>query len=195
MIGMECRKRLFVHSCSFMIAMLVSIGPRAVAQTTTPPDRTTLPVSPAPFSGTITSDYRSSTAHPAAPLRAPEGAPNVLLILLDDAGYAQTATFGGLIPTPTLDALASRGLRYTRFHVTALCSPTRAALITGRNHHSVGFGVVSEQATGYPHGRTGYVIDHIQPLACGGADTPSNMQWQTKAAAAAKDKTERAGCR
>ena len=96
MIGMECRKRLFVHSCSFLIAMLVSIGPRAVAQTTTPPDRTILPVSPAPFSGTITSDYRSSTAHPAAPLRAPEGAPNVLLILLDDAGYAQTATFGRL---------------------------------------------------------------------------------------------------
>ncbi len=78
------------------------------------------------------------------------GAPNVLLILLDDAGYGTNSAFGGVIPTPTLDALAAGGLRYTNLHSTALCSPTRAALLTGRNHHSVGFGVVSEQATGYP---------------------------------------------
>ncbi len=66
------------------------------------------------------------------------------MILLDDAGYSQTATFGGIIPTPTLDTLAQRGLRYTRFHVTALCSPTRAALPTGRNNHAVGMGTISE---------------------------------------------------
>src|SRR3982074_1465387 len=119
MLGMKCRKCLLLRSRLFWIAVLVLIGPRTFAQTTTP-DRTTLPVSPPPFSGTITPDYRSSVAQSAAPLRTPAGAPNVLLILLDDAGYAQTATFGGLIPTPTLDALASRGLRYTRFHVTAL---------------------------------------------------------------------------
>ena len=80
----------------------------------------------------------------------PTGAPNVLLILLDDAGYGQTATFGGLIPTPTLDTLASRGLRYTRFHVTALCSPTRAALLTGRNNHAVGMGTIVNWANNYP---------------------------------------------
>ncbi|HYL60028.1 MAG TPA: arylsulfatase, partial [Candidatus Acidoferrales bacterium] len=80
----------------------------------------------------------------------PTGAPNVLLIMTDDVGFGAPGTFGGVIPTPTLDRIAQMGLRYTQFHSTALCSPTRAALITGRNHHSAGFGVVSEIATGYP---------------------------------------------
>ena len=80
----------------------------------------------------------------------PKGAPNILLIMTDDVGFAAPSTFGGVIPTPTLDRIAANGLRYTNFHSTALCSPTRAALITGRNHHSVGFGVVSEAASGYP---------------------------------------------
>ena len=79
----------------------------------------------------------------------PDGAPNVLLILVDDAGFGQFGTFGGPVPTPVADALASEGLKYNRFHTTALCSPTRAALITGRNHHSASYGVVSEIATGY----------------------------------------------
>lgn len=83
------------------------------------------------------------------PVQAPKGAPNVVLILLDDAGYGQFSTFGGGIQSPTMDALAKDGLRYTRFHTTALCSPTRAALITGRNHHSVASGVIGEAATGY----------------------------------------------
>lgn len=80
----------------------------------------------------------------------PKGAPNVLLIITDDAGFAVPSTFGGVIPTPTMDRIANSGLRYNRVFSTALCSPTRAALITGRNHHSVGFGVISEQATGFP---------------------------------------------
>ena len=80
----------------------------------------------------------------------PKGAPNVLLIMTDDSGFGVPSTFGGVIPTPALDRIADNGLRYTNFHSTALCSPTRAALITGRNHHSVGFGVIAEQATGYP---------------------------------------------
>jgi arylsulfatase A-like enzyme len=80
----------------------------------------------------------------------PKGAPNILLIMTDDQGYGVCSTFGGVIPTPALDRIAKAGLRYTQFHSTALCSPTRAALITGRNHHSSGFGVISEQATGYP---------------------------------------------
>ena len=79
----------------------------------------------------------------------PDGAPNVLLILVDDAGFGQFGTFGGPVPTPVADKLASEGLKYNRFHTTALCSPTRAALITGRNHHSASYGVVSEIATGY----------------------------------------------
>src|SRR6202035_4799261 len=80
----------------------------------------------------------------------PKGAPNILLILTDDVGFGAPSTFGGVIPTPALDRIAANGLRYTNFHSTALCSPTRAALITGRNHHSVGFGVISEIATGFP---------------------------------------------
>ncbi len=80
----------------------------------------------------------------------PRGAPNVLLIMTDDVGFGAPSTFGGVIPTPALDRIAKAGLRYTQFHSTALCSPTRAALITGRNHHSAGFGVVSEQSTGFP---------------------------------------------
>jgi len=80
----------------------------------------------------------------------PKGAPNVLLIITDDSGFGVPSTFGGIIPTPTLDRVARDGLRYTNFNSTALCSPTRAALITGRNHHSVGYGVIAEQATGYP---------------------------------------------
>jgi arylsulfatase len=80
----------------------------------------------------------------------PKGAPNVLLIMTDDQGYGISSTFGGVIPTPTLDRVASAGLRYTHFNSAALCSPTRAALITGRNHHAVGFGVIAELSTGYP---------------------------------------------
>ena len=90
------------------------------------------------------------------PVRPPAGAPNVVIVLIDDAGYGQFGTFGGQTPTPGLDKLAAGGLRYTRFHTTALCSPTRAALLTGRNHHSAGTGVITEAATGYD-GYTGII--------------------------------------
>jgi hypothetical protein len=80
----------------------------------------------------------------------PKSAPNVLLIMTDDQGYGVSGTFGGVVPTPALDRVAKAGLRYTQFNSTALCSPTRAALITGRNHHSGGFGVITELSTGYP---------------------------------------------
>jgi arylsulfatase len=90
------------------------------------------------------------------PARPPKGAPNIVLILIDDAGYGQFGTFGGRVPTPGLDRVAADGLRFTRFHTTALCSPTRAALLTGRNHHSAGTGVITEAATGYD-GYTGVI--------------------------------------
>jgi arylsulfatase A-like enzyme len=82
-------------------------------------------------------------------VKAPKGAPNILLILLDDAGFGQFSTFGGGVPSPTMDELARDGLRFNCFHTTALCSPTRAALITGRNHHSAAFAGITELATGY----------------------------------------------
>ena len=80
----------------------------------------------------------------------PKGAPNVLLIMTDNVGFGAPGTFGGVVPTPAMDRIAKNGLRYTNFHSTSLCSPSRAAFITGRNHHVAGFGVVGEIATGFP---------------------------------------------
>jgi arylsulfatase len=103
-----------------------------------------------PFSGKVGRTARDSEpAWPRDP-RAPEGAPNVLLIVLDDVGFGQLGCYGGPVDTPNLDALAARGLRYNNFHTTSLCSPSRAALLTGRNAHKVGFGTISERATGFP---------------------------------------------
>ncbi len=109
-----------------------------------------LPAPAPPFGGEI--NLNADQSKPWWPPRIvpPEGAPNILLIMTDDVGFAAPSTFGGVIPTPALDRIANSGLRYTNFHSTSLCSPTRAALITGRNHHSVGFGVVSEAASGFP---------------------------------------------
>lgn len=113
-------------------------------------DRTTLPEPQPPFTGTNNRTLDGSIPQWPAPVRAPEGAPNVLLILVDDAGFGNPSAFGGLTHTPNLERLASEGLRYNRFQVTALCSPSRAALLSGRNQHAVGFGSVAEFAGGWP---------------------------------------------
>jgi arylsulfatase len=118
------------------------------ATTTIPGDQ--LPAPQPPFGGVIKDDALNSTPWWAPRIVPPKEAPNVLLIITDDAGFGVPSTFGGVIPTPTMDRIANEGLRYNRVFSTALCSPTRAALITGRNHHSVGFGVISEQSTGFP---------------------------------------------
>src|SRR3984893_3393015 len=117
---------------------------------TTTIDGNYLPPPPPKFGGEINLGAEQSKPYWPPNVVPPKGAPNVLLIMTDDAGYGVSGTFGGVIPTPALDRIAKMGLRYTQFHSTALCSPTRAALITGRNHHSVGFGVVTEQSTGFP---------------------------------------------
>jgi arylsulfatase A-like enzyme len=109
-----------------------------------------IPPPPMPFGGVIKESYKDSTPYWPSRVVPPKGAPNILLIMTDDQGYGVSSTFGGVIPTPALDRVARAGLRYTQFHSTALCSPTRAALITGRNHHSVGYGVIGELSTGYP---------------------------------------------
>lgn len=109
-----------------------------------------LPRAPQTFDGRIGKTFKDSQPHYPKPVQAPEGAPNVLLILTDDVGFAASSTFGGPVPTPNLDALAAGGLRYSRFHTTAMCSPTRAAMLTGRNHHMVGSGIITDMATGYP---------------------------------------------
>jgi arylsulfatase A-like enzyme len=117
---------------------------------TTSIDGKSLPSVAPEFGGVINMTAKESKACWPPTVVPPKGAPNVLLIMTDDQGYGVSGTFGGVIPTPAMDRIANAGLRYTQFHSTALCSPTRAALITGRNHHSVGFGVISEQSTGFP---------------------------------------------
>ena len=109
-----------------------------------------LPMPPAPFKGQIGLSVKDSKPDFPRPVQAPKGAPNVLLIMLDDVGFAQLGPFGSDIATPTLDRLAGEGLRFNRFHVTALCSPTRAAVLTGRNHHTVGMGFLCDMPTGFP---------------------------------------------
>ncbi len=130
-----------------------------------PPAGGTPSVLPQPdfhFSGNVGRTYLDSDPPQfPQPVQAPKGAPNVVLILLDDTGFGQYSTFGGGIPSPTIQRLADEGLRYNRFHTTALCSPTRAALITGRNHHTAATGVITETATGYD----GYTC--VLPRSCG----------------------------
>ena len=108
--------------------------------------RSILPIPDRPFTGPVMFDAKDpdSKFPPIEPLRPPKGAPNVLIILLDDAGFGSASAFGGPCATPNAERLAANGLKYNRFHTTALCSPTRAALLTGRNHHSVGMGAITE---------------------------------------------------
>ncbi len=151
-------KGLVALSLGLLVGTALTVPASAQETTGTPgsPDATTtidgrqIPPPPATFGGTINLDAPNSTPYWQSTVVPPKGAPNILLIITDDVGFAAPSTFGGVIPTPTLDRIANMGLRYTQFHTTSLCSPTRAALITGRNHHSVGFGVIGEAATGYP---------------------------------------------
>jgi arylsulfatase A-like enzyme len=151
------KTRGMIIALIFFLAV-VTTAAQAQQVTGTPgsPDATTtisgkqLPPPDPKFGGVIKQDALSSKYWWAPRVVPPRGAPNVLLIITDDAGFGVPSTFGGVIPTPTMDRLAKEGLRYNRVFSTALCSPTRAALITGRNHHSAGFGVISEQSTGFP---------------------------------------------
>ena len=151
------RRRNEVALASALLAM--GVMPAAAQQANCTPgsacstitiDGKQLPPPPQKFEGVIKETYLDSMPWWPGRVVPPKGAPNVLLVLVDDAGFGVTSTFGGVIPTPNFDRLAAMGLRYTEMHNAALCSPTRAALITGRNHHSVGYGMIAELATGYP---------------------------------------------
>ena len=113
-------------------------------------DRTVLPIAAAPFNGTMAENVMDAKPGTAAPVRAPQGAPNVLLFMSDDVGFAMSSAFGGPVPTPNMDQLAAQGQRYNRFHTTGICSPSRAALLTGRNHHNAGVGYLSDLPAPYP---------------------------------------------
>ena len=159
---------LIVIGCAFGGGLAAERAYVALAQEEQTPDqkqsKTTslvLPQSDTPFAGQIGRTTADSKSAFPTPTNAPVGAPNVLLIMTDDVGFGASSTFGGPIPTPTFNRLAARGVKYNRFHTTALCSPTRAALITGRNHHNAHTGIIMERSLGYP----GY--DSVMPKSCG----------------------------
>jgi arylsulfatase A-like enzyme len=140
-----------------LTAQAPQINPPAAITVPPPPPAESLPRPDFRFKGQVGRTYQDS-APPTFPgiLRPPKGAPNVLLILLDDVGFGQFSVFGGGVPSPNMEKLAAQGLRYSRFHTTALCSPSRAALLTGRDHHMAATGVITELATGYD-GYTGII--------------------------------------
>jgi arylsulfatase A-like enzyme len=153
-----------------LITSLVAVSPKAftLAQQTNELakglDRTTLPIPEPKIPHSTVFDARNATPPPRFQVTAPAGAPNVLIVLIDDMGFGMSSAFGGPINMPTVDRLAKNGLRYNHFHTTALCSPTRAALLTGRNHHMCNMGSITETATAFP-GQTGQRPNSVAPLA------------------------------
>lgn len=127
-------------------------------------DRTVLPIAEPNLPLSDVLDARNAKAPPRFQVKAPDGAPNVLIILIDDMGFGQSSAFGGPVHMPTVEKLAKNGLRYNKFHTTALCSPTRAALLTGRNHHVCNMGSITETATAFP-GQTGQRPNAVAPVA------------------------------
>jgi arylsulfatase A-like enzyme len=164
--------------------ILLAIGPVTAKAQDSTIDRTILPIPEPKYSPITELDARNATPPPRFQVTAPAGAPNILIILLDDMGFGQPSTFGGPIHMPTLDQLANNGLRYNEFHTTALCSPTRAALLTGRNHHVVNTGSIMETATAFP-GNTGVRPAAVAPmpemLRLNGYSTAAFGKWHETA--------------
>jgi len=127
-------------------------------------DRSALPIPSAPFDGTIAENALDAKPATPRPVRAPQGAPNVFVVMTDDVGFAMTSAFGGPVPTPNYERLAASGQRYNRFHTTGICSPSRAALLTGRNHHNAGVGYLSDVPVGFP-GYGGRILPETATIA------------------------------
>src|SRR5512136_2704463 len=154
-------KRKVVHA-TLGLALGAACAATAVAQPAL--DRTTLPIPEPQYSKSTVFDARKATPPPRFEVKAPAGAPNVLIVLLDDFGFGQSSAFGGPINMPTVERLADNGLRYNQFHTTSMCAPTRMALLTGRNHHMTNMGSITETATAFP-GMTGQKPESIATLA------------------------------
>jgi arylsulfatase A-like enzyme len=165
------------------IALLCVAGPAASAGPAL--DRSVLPIAEPPRPTYTELNARNVPMPPRFQVKAPEGAPNVVIVLIDDMGFGVPSSFGGPVSMPTLDGLAEQGLRYNNFHTTALCSPTRAALKSGRNHHQVNMGYITELATGMP-GNTGQIPSTTAPLAemlrLNGYATAAFGKWHETAA-------------
>ena len=177
-------ERLMV--CTALTLLVAGVlGPAGTQEAADKIDRTVLPIQAPKRPVYKELDVRNVKTPPHFEVNAPRGAPNVVIILIDDLGFGATSTFGGPIRTPTLDGLAQNGLRYNNFHTTALCSPTRAALKSGRNHHTVNMGFITEFATGFP-GNTGQIPNATAPLAemlrLNGYSTAAFGKWHETAA-------------
>src|SRR5450631_1326698 len=147
------------------LGLLAFFGqPALVVAQEEPIDRTELPIRQPVYPPVTELDARNVKAPPFFQVKAPPSAPNVLIVLIDDMGFGQSSAFGGPVHMPTVDSLANQGLRFNEFHTTALCSPTRVALLTGRNHHMNNMGSITETATAF-QGNTGVRPDSIAPLA------------------------------
>ncbi len=161
---MKPKKTIVLTMLAAGAILLPSVFPAAAAAPSTGKDRTILPIHE-PQPPTITTlDARDAKAPARFEVKAPAGAPNVVIVLIDDIGFGHSSAFGGPIKMPTLEKLASKGLKYNRFHTTALCSPTRTALLTGHNHHPNNAGAIMELATAFP-GNTGVRPREITTLA------------------------------
>lgn len=148
----QVKTRMLFAAMSVIIVMGCSNSNTTTAGSSAVPnkmDRTVLPIQPPPPTVVTEMDARDATKPERFEIKPPEGSPNVVIVLIDDIGFGATEPFGGSIETPTFDRLADEGLRFNHFHTTALCSPTRAALLSGRNHHEVNVGSVMEVATGF----------------------------------------------
>ena len=168
---MTTRRLFTIVGAALTIAGMAGCGPATPAQPAAPAstaaggiDRTVLPIAEPDYPRETQLDARNAKPPARFEVKAPQGAPNVIVFLIDDIGFGHPATFGGGIPMPALDRLANQGLKYNRFHTTALCSPTRVAILTGRNHHSNNAGAIMEVATAFP-GNTGARPQSITPLA------------------------------
>lgn len=170
---------------AFVVGVTLQTAPVLAQPQAAPVDRSTLPIAEPKRPVYTEIDARKVTPPPRFEVKAPAGAPNVVIVLIDDLGFGAPSTFGGPIGTPTLDQLAENGLRFNNFHTTALCSPTRAALKSGRNHHTVNMGFITELATSFP-GNTGQVPSSTAPLAemlrLNGYATAAFGKWHETAA-------------
>ena len=165
------RWKVALPPIAISVAMILLAPVITLAQQTTgaarvvlPTDRTVLPIPEPKYPAITEVDARNATPPPRFEVKAPRNAPNVLIVLIDDMGFGQSSAFGGPVSMPTVERLANSGLRYNEFHTTALCSPTRAALLSGRNSHVNNFGSIAETATSFP-GQTGQRPNSVAPLA------------------------------
>jgi len=180
--------RQTLRAATLVSALVFSIASAPAVFSAVPPDkldRTVLPIAEPKRPVSKESDARKVKMPPLFQIKAPAGAPNVVIVLIDDLGFGVPSSFGGPVSMPTLDKLAQNGLRYNNFHTTALCSPTRAALKSGRNHHQVNMGFITEMATGFP-GNTGQIPNATAPLAemlrLNGYATAAFGKWHETAA-------------